>query len=55
MITIWRVFKSGFKNLFRNAWLSIAATAIMVVTLVIVAFSAFAALFFAESAPGSPR
>lgn len=45
MITLWRVFKTGFRNLFRNAWLSIAATAIMVVTLVIVAFFAFSALF----------
>lgn len=45
MITFWRVFKVGFRNLFRNAWLSIAATAIMVITLVIVAFFAFSALF----------
>lgn len=45
MITLWRMFKTGFRNLFRNAWLSIAATAIMVVTLVIVAFFAFSALF----------
>jgi len=45
MITLWRVFKTGFRNLFRNAWLSIAATAIMVVTLVIVACFAFSALF----------
>ncbi|MEI7818609.1 MAG: permease-like cell division protein FtsX [bacterium] len=37
---------SGFKNVFRNAWLSIAATAIMVITLVIVSFFAFSALFF---------
>lgn len=45
MITFWRIFKTGFRNLFRNAWLSIAATAIMVITLVIVAFFAFSALF----------
>lgn len=45
MITFWRVCKTGFRNLFRNAWLSIAATAIMVVTLVIVAFFSFSALF----------
>lgn len=45
MITLWRVFKTGFRNLFRHAWLSIAATAIMVITLVIVAFFAFSALF----------
>lgn len=45
MITLWRMFKTGFRNLSRNAWLSIAATAIMVVTLVIVAFFSFSALF----------
>jgi len=45
MITFWRILKSGCKNLFRNAWLSIAATAIMVITLVIVAFFSFSALF----------
>ncbi|MDP4038606.1 MAG: permease-like cell division protein FtsX [bacterium] len=44
MITLWRIFKTGFRNLFRNAWLSAAATAIMVVTLVIVSFFAFSAL-----------
>lgn len=45
MITFWRIIKSGFKNLFRNAWLSIAATAIMVITLVIVSVFSFSALF----------
>jgi cell division transport system permease protein len=45
MITLWRMLKTGFRNLSRNAWLSIAATAIMVVTLVIVAFFSFSALF----------
>jgi cell division transport system permease protein len=45
MITFLRVCRTGFRNLFRNAWLSIAATAIMVVTLVIVAFFSFSALF----------
>lgn len=45
MITLLRMMKTGFRNLFRNAWLSIAATAIMVVTLVIVAFFAFSGLF----------
>src|SRR3990170_1545601 len=44
MITLWRGFKTGFRNLFRNAWLSAAATAIMLVTLVIVSFFAFSAL-----------
>ncbi len=45
MTTLWRIFKTGFRNLFRNAWLSTAATAIMVVTLVIVTFFAFSAMF----------
>lgn len=31
-----RIFKSGFINLFRNAWLTIAATAVMVVALTII-------------------
>lgn len=38
-ITLWRVFKGGFSNFMRNAWLSIAAMAVMVVTLSIVLFS----------------
>ena len=38
-IMTWRVFLAGFKNFFRNAWLSIAAMAVMVVTLSIVLFS----------------
>lgn len=45
MITIWRIFKTGFRNLFRNAWLSAAATAIMVITLIIMTFFAFSAVF----------
>lgn len=44
MLTFWRIFKRGFRNLFRNAWLSVAATAIMTVTLVIVSFFVFTAL-----------
>lgn len=45
MITLWRVFKSGFRNTFRNAWLSTAATAIMAVTLLIMTFFAFSIIF----------
>lgn len=45
MITLWRIFKTGFRNIFRNAWLSTAATAIMVVTLVVVTFFAFSAIY----------
>jgi cell division transport system permease protein len=33
LITLRRIFIAGFKNFFRNAWLSIAATAVMVVAL----------------------
>jgi cell division transport system permease protein len=35
LITLRRIFKSGIKNFFRNSWLSVAATAVMVVALVI--------------------
>lgn len=45
MITFWRVFKSGFRNTFRHAWLSTAATAIMVVTLLVMTFFAFSIYF----------
>lgn len=45
MITFWRVFKSGFRNTFRHAWLSTAATAIMVITLLIMTFFAFSITF----------
>jgi len=45
MITFWRVFKSGFRNTFRHAWLSTAATAIMVVTLLILTFFGFSIYF----------
>jgi cell division transport system permease protein len=34
--SFWRVCTYGFKNLFRNAWLSIAAMAVMLVALVII-------------------
>ncbi|MCC7289324.1 ABC transporter permease [bacterium] len=45
MITFWRILKTGFRNLFRNAWLSAAATAIMIITLIIMTFFAFSAVF----------
>ncbi len=35
-ISLWRIFKAGGKNFFRNAWLSVAATAVMVVALTII-------------------
>lgn len=48
MITFWRVFKSGFRNAFRHAWLSTAATAIMSLTLLIMTFFAFS-IYFVQS------
>lgn len=36
LITVGRIFQTGLKNLFRNAWLSIAAIAVMVVALTII-------------------
>lgn len=35
----WRICMYGFKNLFRNAWLSVAAMAVMLVALVIILFT----------------
>ncbi len=37
--TTIRILKSGFVNLFRNAWLTIAATAVMVVALTIISIA----------------
>lgn len=45
MITFWRVLKSGFRDTFRHAWLSTAATAIMVITLLVMTFFAFSIYF----------
>lgn len=42
VLTFFRVVKNGFKNLWRNAWLSIAATAIMTVTLTTILVALFA-------------
>ncbi len=38
-ITFWRIIKAGVLNFFRNAWLAMAALAVMTVTLTIVLFS----------------
>lgn len=46
IITFWRIVKGGFSNFLRNAWLSIAAMAVMVVTLSIVLFSFIANVTF---------
>ncbi len=45
MTTFGRVWRTGFKNIFRNAWLSSAATAIMVVTILVLTFFAFSTVF----------
>ena len=45
MTTFLRIWRTGFRNIFRNAWLSTAATAIMVVTLLIMTFFAFSTVF----------
>lgn len=39
MITFWRIIQAGLRNFLRNAWLSAAATAVMMVTLVLMTFS----------------
>lgn len=36
IVTIGRIINSGLKNMFRNAWLSVAAVAVMVVALTII-------------------
>lgn len=36
LITLRRIFVAGVKNFFRNSWLSVAATAVMIVALVII-------------------
>lgn len=47
--TIMRIFKTGFINFFRNFSLSVAATAVMVVTLTIVLFFVIANATFTHS------
>lgn len=48
-ITLGRIIRGGFINFFRNAWLSIAAMAVMVVTLSIVLFSFIANATFSHT------
>jgi len=36
LITLRRIYGAGFVNFFRNSWLSVAATAVMVVSLIII-------------------
>lgn len=42
LITLSRIFKGGITNFIRNAWLAVAAIAVMVITLTIVLFSVIA-------------
>ncbi len=49
LISFERVIKTGFVNFFRNAWLAIAAIAVMVITLSIVLFSVIANATFANT------
>ena len=49
LISLERVFKTGMVNFFRNAWLAIAAIAVMVITLSIVLFSVIANATFANT------
>ena len=49
MITLTRVIKTGIVNFVRNAWLAIAAMAVMVVTLTIVLFSLITNATFANT------
>ncbi len=39
MITLWRIIQSGVRNFLRNAWLSTAATAVMIITLTMILIS----------------
>ncbi len=43
-VTLGRIFQAGFRNFLRNAWLSTAATAVMVVTLTIMSVSFVASM-----------
>lgn len=49
LITLWRIILGGLSNFLRNAWLSAAAIAVMVITLSIVLFSVIANATFANT------
>lgn len=49
LIQFERIIKSGFINFFRNAWLAVAAIAVMVITLSILLFSVIANATFANT------
>lgn len=54
LLTFYRVCRYGVENFIRNSWLSIAATAVMVITLLII-FTAFASHFILTDTIGSLR
>ena len=49
MIVFKRIIKTGLLNFVRNAWLGIAAMAVMVITLTIILFSIIANATFANT------
>jgi cell division transport system permease protein len=49
LITLSRIFKGGVTNFIRNAWLAVAAIAVMVITLTIVLFSVIANATFTNT------
>lgn len=49
LITLTRILKTGLVNFVRNAWLAVAAIAVMVITLTIVLFSVIANATFANT------
>lgn len=49
LITFRRIIRTGFVNFLRNAWLSIAAMAVMLITLTIVLFSVIANATFSNT------
>ncbi len=48
-VTFWRIVKAGAQNFIRNAWLSVAAIAVMIITLGIILFSIIANATFAHT------
>jgi cell division transport system permease protein len=49
LITLGRIIKAGLVNFIRNAWLAVAAMAVMAITLTIVLFSVIANATFTET------
>ena len=47
-VSLWRVLRSGILNFWRNIWLSVATTAIMVMTLLMILFLYFSNVFGAQ-------